>query len=535
MNNFDLGYNSAKKVLIERSRRGGMMAFTKLTKPDYSVNWHHDSTIQVLNKFLKKEIKRLIILEPPRYGKSELSSRRMPALIHGIYPNDEILAGSYNSDLAKDMTTDVQRIMDTEIYNEIFPLSRITPDGSKSQWARSSNEHELNPVEDNAKLYKPDFVYDKQKGFIYPRGSYRAAGVGGSFTGRGGNWLLIDDPVKNREDADSPGFRKTLWDWFRSTARTRLENEIRETPEELSEGQFSKDASICITMTHWHEDDLVGRILALMKNEPDADQYYVLRLPAIKEQETPLDVQEKKTNELICPNLKLIDSRKVGEPLWPQKFSIKNLGATKVSIGTRDFSALYQQRPTPEGGNIVQARWLKFYNGKITDCPLEIISCDMATKEKDSNDYYSYICLGKKDADIYLLGRMKFRRPFPEAVKKLVEFRAMYPRARRVYIESKANGPAVAQSLRLKMTGLIEVEPDGDKVARLNAVTPEMESGNFWVPNPEQNPWVNDYIAELIAFPGGANDDDVDSTSQGLKILQDAKPVYAPRSGHSAS
>ncbi len=490
------------EVAVEKARRGGLLAFTLLTKPDYETNWHHKLTTHYLNRFAKREIKRLIILEPPRYGKSELSSRRLPALLHGLYPNDEILAASYNSELASDMTIDVQRIMDHEIYQRIFPISRIMAPNAKGNYARSSIEHELIPLEDNEKFWRPKTAtFDKSKGFIIPRGSYRAAGVGGSFTGRGGNWLLIDDPIKNRQDADSKAFRETLWDWWRSTIRTRLE----------------KDACICITLTHWHQDDLVGKLLKLAKVDEEADQWTVLKLPAIK---------EKEANDY--------DPREVGQPLWPAKFPMKELLSTRASIGSREWSALYQQSPTSEGGNIVHVEWLKRYKSVPNNMEVEIISCDMAAKDKTTSDYYVYQVWGKKQADRYLIYQMRGRWSFPEACRKFVEICQMYPRARRKYIEAKANGPAVAQTLRGKISGIIEREPDGDKTARLNAVTPEMESGNVWIPDPEEFPWVSDFISEITSFPAAEHDDQVDACSQALIELQLLNPVYAPSAGHGS-
>lgn len=504
-------------VKTKRARRGGLLAFTLLTKPDYEVNWHHKLTTNYLNKFIKKEIKRLIILEPPRYGKSELSSRRLPALLHGVYPNDEILAASYNGDLAADMTIDVQRIMDMESYQRIFPMTRITPANSKSNYARSSVEHELIPMENTGKLWIPQtgsdgkpIVFDESRNFIIPRGSYRAAGVGGSFTGRGGDWLLIDDPIKNRQDADSPAFRNELWDWYRSTLRTRAE----------------KDASVCITLTTWHEDDLIHRLLKLARQDEDADQWQVLRLPAIKEGE---DSWFKKFHLMPSP-----DPRKEGDALWPGKFSLSDLKATKPSVGTREWTALYQQRPTPEGGNLVQGVWLKRYKVPPTGFEDVLISCDMASKDKTSSDYYVYQAWGRKQADRYLLYQLRGRWAFPEACRKLIELVKMYPKARRKIIEAKANGPAVAQTLRKKITGIIEKEPDGDKVARLNAVTPEMESGNVWIPDENEFPWVHDFIDEMTSFPNGANDDQVDAASQALVELRKGGPVYAPTAGHGS-
>lgn len=497
----DIGIELARTELIARARDGKLLSFTLATKDDYQTSWHHKITAVMLNRFIRKEIRRLIILEPPRYGKSELSSRRLPALLHGIFPNDEILLASYNADLASDMTVDVQRIMDTERYRQIFPYSRITPDGSKSQWSRSSNNHELIPVDWAKDAWRPNCEMQFDGNKFKPMGSFHSAGVGGSFTGKGGKWILIDDPVKNWEDADSKSFRDTQWDWYRSTVRTRLE----------------KDACILLTLTHWHKDDLAGRLLELAKNDPEADKWAVLKLPAIKDNnENPLDPRE------------------LGDVLWPEKFSAEDVKATKASSGTRIWSALYQQEPVSEGGNIVKREWFKYYRVIPPKLDVTIISCDTASKDKNISDFYSYQVWGRTLTDRYLLYQFRGRWAFPMACDKLVELCKLFPAAGRKLIEAKANGPAIVQTLKKKVTGLIEVEPTGDKVARLNAVTPEMESGNVWLPDPEIFPWIEDFLTEITDFPYGTNDDQVDACSMALHHLQSGGAVRAPISGHGS-
>lgn len=481
--------------LITKARAGNLLAYTKLTFPAYEINWHHQTTAQHLNRFIRGEIRRLMIFEPPRYGKTELSSRRLPALIHGLYPNDEILAASYNSDLAADNTIDVQRIMDTPPHRMIFPHSQITPEGTISKYARNSNEHELIP-------YKDLKTGELQR----PAGSYRSAGVGGSFTGRGGKWVLIDDPIKNREAADSQTFRDMLWDFYTSTIRTRLEG----------------DAGILLTMTRWHNDDLAGRLLNLAKSDPNADQWVVLTLPAIKETD---DAE--------------YDPREIGDPLWPGKFSLESLIATKASIGSRDWSALYRQTPNIEGGNIIRSEWIKYYGGRNQPQKPKrfdqlIQSWDFATKDKQKSDYAVGQVWGRVAANYYLIHQVRGKWPFPTACRQLVMVTRDYPNSTKKLVEGKANGPAVVQTLKNTIPGLVEVEPTGDKVARLNAVSPLYESGNVWYPDPEIAPWIVDHVSELCDFPRVVNDDQVDTASQALNFLRMATPLQMPVAGHGS-
>lgn len=478
-----------EEELIARARRGGLMAFTMLTFNQYEVSWHHKVSCAFLNRFIKGEIKRLLIFEPPRHGKSELTSRRLPALLHGLYPDDEILAASYNAELASDMTIDVQRIMDRADYARIFPSVRITPAGQLSKYARTRNEHELIPVQ------LPDRYWH------FPRGSYRSAGVGGSFTGRGANWILFDDPFKNREQADSRTEREKVWKFYNSSLRTRLE----------------KGGSVLMTMTRWHSDDLAGRLLKLAESDRDADQWTVLCLPAIRE-------------DIECS----YDPRKPGEVLWPNKYSVQDLQSTKASIGSREFAALYQQSPVADGGNIIQAGWIKYYHALPPRFDQLIQSWDFAVKAKESSSFTTGQVWGRVGADFYLIHQVRGRWPFPLACKKLVEVSRLYPNSGKKLIEAKANGPAAIETLKHQVPGLVECEPNADKVARLNAVSYLYEGGNVHYPHESIAPWIKDHVLELTEFPSAPNDDQVDTASQALDTLRRGSVYHPPISGHGS-
>lgn len=476
-----------KSNLKALAASGNLLAFTLATFPLYEVNWHHKTISRALNRFLKREVKRLMIFCPPRHGKSELVSRRLPALIHGMYPNDEIMAATYNSELAGDMTTDIQRIMDRKEYHELFPRSRITPEGTVTKYARNTTEHEL----------LPDI---RPSGEVtYLRGKYRAQGIGGSFSGRGAHWILIDDPIKNRDDADSKTVREGVWKFYSSTMRTRLEG----------------DGSILLTMTRWHEDDLAGRLLRLAKTDPSADQWEVVRLTAIREHD----------------DLNPDDPRLPGEALWPSKFDETWLSAAKAA-SSRDWASLYQQRPKTEDGNIFKESWFKFYKSLPERFDQMIQSWDFASKDKTGSDYCVGQVWGRLGSNKYLVYQFRGRPSFPESCRKLVEISIKYPNAHKRLIEAKANGPAIIQTLKNQVSGLIEVEPRGDKVARANAVAPEIESGCVWLPHPDIAPWIADFISEVCEFPNSAHDDQVDALTQALDELRKAAVLHIPLAGH---
>lgn len=744
----------SRDLLKAKARSGGLLAFTLYTKLDYQTNWHHKKLCKYLNLFIKGHIKRLMVFMPPRHGKSELVSRRLPALLHGLYPNAELMAATYNSELAGDMTTDIQRIMDRKEYHELFPRSRITPEGTLSKYARNATEHELLPI-----------VNDGIP--IYFNGKYRAQGIGGSFSGRGANWILIDDPIKNRDDADSKTYRENVWKFYTSTLRTRLEGEgsilltmcmtgdtfvlmadgtknpIRDLkvgdeiatydngkiststiknwkcqgpdsvfriktssgifvkanerhpflvcrngalewvrlrdlrvndkmmragvsgsvnlvphldvenrqsvraivsptiikldghqgldlhpliqnhgeqqnfaidteltnksttqcspikaeiaqsvePPPLSEStcqsigreysaltttiiqgkfadsfamnailssstvtpkkscsellntyEFTLDEIVEISEagiedvfdiqvnrtenfianglvshnTRWHEDDLAGRLLKLAKSDPEADQWIVVKFPAIKD-----DVDN--------PD----DPRQISDALWPDKFNEQWLmGARKA--GSRDWSALYQQKPTSEDGNIFKAGWFRYYKVVPQRFDQIIQSWDFAVKDKTGSDYNVGTVWGRLGAHKYLLHMERGRWSFPAACQKVIDVSRMFPSGYKKLIEGKANGPAVKQTLDRQVSGIVEVEPRGDKIARANAVSPEVESGNVWLPEPQIAPWIHDYVSEMCEFPNSTHDDIVDSTTMALDELRKANTLYMPTAGHGS-
>jgi predicted phage terminase large subunit-like protein len=475
--------------LKKRRSRKKILDFTTYTKPDYEVNWHHERLCEFIDEFLADPtFNRAMVFMPPRHGKSEIVSRRLPAFVHGINPDAEIMLSTYNSDLAGDMSTDVQRIIDSPRYAELFPRSQITKEGKLSKYTRSKLEYELIPIQEMGK--EP----------FYPKGSFRAQGVGGSYTGRGSNLTIIDDPYRGRTDSDSKNYREMLYKFYTSTLYTRLE----------------RGGKILITLTRWHADDIAAHLLALAKADPHADQWRVLSLPAIR---------ENTANPL--------DPRKLGDPLWVGKYDAPVLAKIKSSIGSRDWSSLYQQRPTAEGGNIIQSEWIKYYKVLPQRFDQVIQSWDFAVKDKSGSDYTACQVWGRIKADKYLIYQFRARVSFPVACQKVVEISKMFPQAHKKLIEAKANGPAIVQTLKKVIPGLVEVEPYGDKISRVNSIAPQYESGNVYYPVSSIAPWIDDHVTELCDFPNGAHDDTVDCASQALNELKKAQVIYMPIAGHS--
>lgn len=306
-------------------------------------------------------------------------------------------------------------------------------------------------------------------------GAFYAVGAGGPLTSRGANLLLIDDIHKNRAEAASITMRKNIHDWFGSVAYSRL----------------MPHGVVVIVQTRWHEDDLPGRLL-----KEQGEQWEVLSLPALTEENG------------------------LAHALWPARYPVDVLKDIKRTIGTRDFESLYQQRPTAEEGNIIRRDWLRFYEG-TPELEESIISVDATFTGKATSDFVAMQVWGRYGARKYLLDRVKRRMSITDTIHALVELCAKWPKANLKLIENKANGPAIEDLLKLKVSGIVLWEPTGDKVARMNAVSPQFEAGNVYLPARHLNPWVDEYIEEIVTFPNAPADDEADASTMALIRLEE--------------
>lgn len=444
-----------------RKARDSLLEFTLYTFPNYKVNWHHRLLCEYLERWAFGDIKRLIVSMPPRTGKSELVSRRLPAWIFGRNPDAQIISASYSMDLATKMNRDVQRIIDDERYHDVFPNTKLF-----GKFARSSSK----------------FMYLRNTEvfeIVNHKGMYKCAGVGSGITGMGFTHGIIDDPIKDRRDAESSAMQDALWDWYTSTFYTRRIND---------------DARILITMTRWNTKDLVGRLLDLQEEDPNADKWMVISFPMIAE-------------EPLMPG----DPRKPGEPLWPERFSLESLKVSRAIMGPYDWAALMQQNPIASGGTIFNRGWWRFYDEEpftVAGYMDELLqSWDMTFAGGPNSDYVVGQVWGRKGADKYLLDQVRFQGDFVETVAAFRRLSEKWPRATRKLVEKKANGDAVIASLRHEIAGIIPVTPMGGKIVRARAVAPEVESGNVYLPSGKYCPWVHDFIEEVSLFPNVKHDD----------------------------
>jgi predicted phage terminase large subunit-like protein len=452
------------ELLEERSRRR-LLAHIVALDPRYQAGWFHKEVCQRLDKFLQDVVAgkspRLMLFAPPRHGKTEIVSRRFPSFALGRYPDLSIIAASYGTDLASRINRDVQRMIDDDGYHRLFPNSvlngrniRTVADGS---WLRNSDVFEI----------------------VDHRGVYRSAGIGGGITGMGADVLIIDDPIKDAEQAYSVTYRDKVWEWYTSTAYTRV----------------MPGGGVLIILTRWHEDDLAGRLLKAA--EAGGEQWEIVSYPAIAE------VDEK--------------HRKIGEALHEERWNLQALERIKVAVGTRVWTALYQQRPAPLEGGLVKLAWFKRYSAPPSGVVRVIQSWDTAFKADQANDPSVCTTWAQTDTGYYLLDVWKQHAEYPELKRAAVSLAMKYDPTV-ILIEDKASGQSLVQDLKMGTSlPIVPVTPDGDKVIRLMAVSALMESGRVFLP--EGAPWLTDYEAELATFPNAAHDDQVDSTSQALKYM----------------
>lgn len=446
----------------------------------YAVNWHHRYLADKLNAFVRGEIQYLIVEMPPRHGKSEQVSRALPAFIHGKFPDDEIFAVSYLDSLATEMCTAVQDRMETDAHKRIFPDAKIHQQGVKyTVGTRNSSEHDI----------------------VGRKGVYRAAGVGGSFTGKGANWIIIDDPIKGREIADSEAFRERLWNFWLNDLFTRLETNLK----------TGRKGQVLITMTRWHEDDLVGRLLEEMKKDPKAIQWEVVSFPAIKEN-----------------NDNKADPRKIGEALWPKKYDLPALNAIRTAVGTRAWGSLYQQHPTPDGGALFNDDMFKYGSIlPIGSYDYLFVTGDTAYKEKQENDFQCFSVWGSIEDELHLIQtyheQMKAALVDKWVRPKLKVFTEEYT-FRQIWIEPKGHGIFLNQ--QWAMDGLpIPSEDDlntfykdrrFDKVERANNVVPHLAHRKVVINETIENK--EHYVLQALNFPKAKHDDFVDTLVDALKI-----------------
>lgn len=432
---------------------------------DYRHNWHIDAIAWQLERCLAGEVRRLIITLPPRNLKSICTSVAFPAWALGQDPARRIIVASYSEDLARKHSRDCRAVIESPWYRAVFPWTRI--------------HHEKNT--------ELEFMTTK-------RGFRLATSVGGTLTGRGGNIIIIDDPLKP-SDAFSEAKRETVKQWYDGTLYSRLDSKM--------------DDVIVIVMQRLHVDDLVGHVL-------EQEKWVHLNLPAIAE--APERIQ-------IGPGR--FHARQPGDLLHPAHEPMEALERQKKVNGSYVFSAQYQQAPTPPGGGMIKWDWFRLYDEAPTMEPNDRIiqSWDTASKAEEIHDYSVCTTWLEQGNSYYLVDVFRDRLEYPDLKRSVVE-EARRHDAGVVLIEDKGSGTHLIQELDDEGSPRpIPIMPEGDKVTRMSAQSARIEAGYVYLP--KRAPWLQDFQTEILQFPHGRHDDQVDSLSQFLGWVSDPGPGEA--------
>lgn len=447
-------HNDLATAIKEKAAKSFAFFLTYIN-PRYKSEWFHKLIANKCQELAEGKIKNLMVFVPPQHGKSEIISRNFPAWVLGNNPDAKIVGCSYSADLAQQFSRAIQRTLDSAEYKAIF--EDPNNGAGKAKGFRRNVDY---------------FEVANHKGF------YKAVGVCGPLTGTPVDIAIIDDPVKDALEAYSPTYRERVWDWYNSVLTTRLHNNSKQL----------------FIMTRWHEDDLAGRIL---KAEPD--DWTVLSIPAICEVENDGEFES---------------GRHIGDALWPERHSLEKL-LKQQERSARMFTALYQQHPTVEGGNIVKRDWFKRISqaefNRIHDNEPMVFFIDTAYTDKTSNDPTGIIATCKIGNDLYITHGDKVHMKFPELVRFIPDYcrKHGYTARSSIRVEPKANGLSVIDQIK-DITGLNITKtpsPKDSKETRLNAASPCVESGRVVLVD---GAWNEAFIDEVCGFPTKPHDEFVD-------------------------
>ncbi|MGN7962173.1 phage terminase large subunit [Brucella sp. 22210] len=459
-----------------------LIAYAAYQWPGYKDASHHRLIARHLEAVERGEITRLMITMPPRHGKSMLASEFFPAWYLGRNPDHYVVTATYAQELADDFGRKVKNQIEDPAYQLVFPGVGLA---------------------DDSKSAKRFHVEGQTGGYEHgttQRGAFYAVGVGGPLTGRGAHLLLIDDPVKNREDAESEVIRKKTKDWYTSTAYTRL----------------MPGGRIVVIQTRWHEDDLSG----WLQSEHDHECWVVLDLPAINND---------------------------GEALWPEQYPVEALERIKRALPPRDWSALYQQRPSPDSGDYFKREWIHTTEHLPPREQMLIYGASDYAVTANGGDYTVHVVLGlDPDGRMYLLDLWRGQASSDVWVDAFCDLVAKWKPvgwAEETGQIKSGVGPFLIKRMmeRGAYVARESFATRGDKAIRAQSIRGRMAMAGLYVH--KDAPWLSDLISEMMSFPVGVHDDQVDALglvgqlidrmSNGSKPKPDKpKPVYAVEDGY---
>ena len=457
--------DKVKDLETQESARNSLLGYAKSQMDNYKTPPHITKLAEKLEAVERSEIKRLAIFMPPRHGKSILTSEFFPAWFMGRNPDKYIICSTYAQDLADDFGRKVRNQLQDDNFGKIFPDTQLSTDSASVRRFHTTQG-----------------------------GVYYAVGAGSAITGRGAHLLLIDDPIKGREEADSQAMRGNLLDWYRSTAYTRL----------------MPNGSVILIQTRWHEDDLAGWVL----KETGHEGWDIVEFPAI-------------LNGTAADMLGL----KEGDPLWAEAYPLERLEEIKKTVGTREWTSLYNQTPSVEEGNVIKRWWWKYWKrDQLPEIQYKIQSWDTAYTANQNSDYSACttwgVFSGEGGYNLILLDSFRERLTFPELKNAAISLYNMH-QPDNILVEAKASGLSLVQELMRTGIPITPFNPKRmDKLARVHAITPLFESGRIWAPDTDETEAV---VSQCAAFPNTKNDDLVDSLSQALLRLRKGWMVNHPQ------
>ena len=425
-----------------------------------------DAIDQALIDLVNTPDGRLIITMPPQEGKSTRVAKDF--VLWALHRNRDlrVVTASYGQQLAN---RNGRSIRNAITNHPELGLTVAADNGAAHEWQLAGHD-----------------------------GGVLSVGIGAGVTGRPADMLVIDDPIKDRKEADSEVYRDAVWDWWTDSASTRL----------------APGAPVVLILTRWHEDDLAGRLVAA----EDGHLWRQLNIPAQADHqpdEGETDVLDREPGEFM---------------ISARGRTVRQWEAIRIRVGSRAWQALYQGRPSPPEGGMFrrdgwrwyeQPQWIERADGScwVPHYDDMLTSWDMTFKDTEGTDYVVGQVWMRRGADAYLLDQVRGRMDFVETCQRFRAFHAKWPQAVLKLVEDKANGPAVISALGRIVAGIVPEEPQGSKQARAYAVSPLQEAGNVWLPVPELAPWVGDLVEEAAGFPTATHDDQVDALSQGLNRL----------------
>jgi len=453
--------------MVVHQSKNHLVDFQIATNPKYKPNWHHEiiaRELEHIEKYGDRDYKVLVLTVPPRHGKSQQASIDFPAWYLGRNPDKEIITASYSADLAQDFGAKTREKVESEEFQAIFPGVSLRPDErSRGKWRTNHG------------------------------GSYTSVGVGGPITGRGANILDIDDPIKNREEAESEVYRDKVWEWFTSTAFTRLE----------------PGGVVVIIVTRWHQDDLVGRIL----NSPElSKRTKVLSFPAVAMKDEP--------------------PRKVGDVLWASKYNTEALAEIKGAIGPYDWSALFQGQPILSENQELKSEWIQTVEESYVESMSmrRFLTIDTAISKKAAADFTGFSDNRVNRENFWYLRAWRMKIDPKELIDLLftLQEKNSYERIgieKTIYYD--ALKPFLDDEMRKRNKFLPIIELDHKQTAkevRIRGLIPRYASKSVF----HIKGACADLEEEMISFPLGVHDDILDATAYQLQV---AEPVESNNDG----